>query len=93
MALTPKEARMARAALHLTVRQVADKVGLAANTVSAFENSGGGYATTVEKLEAFYRTAGIRFPSKDIVDASAAQEQPRPRKPRRPKGRKTAKPE
>ena len=52
---------MARAALGWGVRDLADHAGVAANTVSRFENGSGTTVSTLEQLQAALENAGIEF--------------------------------
>lgn len=59
--ITSEQARMARAALQVGVRQIAALAQVTPNTVSRFENGIDVMAGTVRKLEKVYLDAGIEF--------------------------------
>ncbi|OWJ76983.1 transcriptional regulator [Haematobacter genomosp. 1] len=53
---------MARAALRLGVREVAELSGVSTMTISRFENGqSGGQAETLRKLQAALEAAGVQF--------------------------------
>jgi len=52
---------MARAALSWSVRELAAKAGVAANTVSRFENGSDAYGDTLSKLRRALESGGIIF--------------------------------
>lgn len=53
---------MARAALKLGVRELAELAEIAAMTVTRFENGhGGGHADTLRKIQAAFEKQGIEF--------------------------------
>lgn len=55
------QVRMARAALGWSVRDLASRAGLAANTVSRFENGSDAYGETLTKIQRAFEHAGIIF--------------------------------
>ena len=55
------QVRMARAALGWSVRDLAEHSGLAANTVSRFENGFGAHLATLQQMQAVLVKAGIEF--------------------------------
>ena len=60
--MTPAQLRMARAAVRLGVREVAELAGVAPYTISRFETEQGGLRLdTSEKLKAALVGLGIRF--------------------------------
>ena len=60
--MTPAQLRMARAAVRLGVREVAELAGVAPYTISRFETEQGGLRLdTAEKLKAAFSGLGIRF--------------------------------
>lgn len=64
--MTPAQLRMARAAVRLGVREVAEMAGVAPYTVSRFETEQGGLRhDTATKLEAAFAKLGVKF----ITDA------------------------
>ncbi|ARC87900.1 helix-turn-helix domain-containing protein [Rhodovulum sp. MB263] len=53
---------MARAALRLGVREVAELSGVSTMTISRFENGqSGGQAETLRKLQSAFEAAGVEF--------------------------------
>lgn len=52
---------MARAALGWGVRDLAEKAGTTANTVSRFENGADAMGGTLSKIEAALEAAGVEF--------------------------------
>lgn len=61
------QARMARAGLKLTVRDVAEETGLDKNTVSSFENARGAHTTTAQRLKEYFESKGARFTADTCV--------------------------
>jgi transcriptional regulator with XRE-family HTH domain len=59
--ITPLQIRMARAALGWGVRDLADRAGLAPNTVSRFENGAGSRVDTLAQMQEVLERAGIIF--------------------------------
>lgn len=60
--LTPAQCRMARAALEIGVRDLANLAGVSAMTVTRFENGhSGGYPSTLEKIRRALEKAGVIF--------------------------------
>ena len=55
------QVRMARAALGWSVRDLASRAGLAANTVSRYENGTDAYGETLTKIQRALEDAGIIF--------------------------------
>ncbi len=55
------QVRMARAALGWSVRELASRAGLAANTVSRYENGTDAYGETLTKIQRALEDAGIIF--------------------------------
>jgi len=56
---------MARAALGRSVRDLASRAGLAANTVSRYENGTDAYVETLTKIQRALEDAGIIFIDKN----------------------------
>ncbi len=52
---------MARAALGWNVKVLAEQVGVAANTISRFENGSDTYGETLRKIRRVFEDAGIIF--------------------------------
>ena len=60
--MTPKQCRMARAALDWTVRELAERANVMPNTVSNFEKERGVQVNTVKALEkALLESGQVRF--------------------------------
>ena len=59
--ITRVQIRMARAALGWGVRDLASKAGLAANTVSRYENGADAYGETLTKVQRALEQEGIIF--------------------------------
>jgi transcriptional regulator with XRE-family HTH domain len=59
--LTPSQIRMARAALGWGVRDLAKRAGVAANTVSRFENGSGAMVDTLARIQGALERAGVVF--------------------------------
>jgi transcriptional regulator with XRE-family HTH domain len=59
--VTREQVRMARAALGWTVRDLATKAGLSANTVSRYENGTDALGDTLARLRRTFEAAGITF--------------------------------
>jgi transcriptional regulator with XRE-family HTH domain len=65
--ITPLQVRMARAALGWGVRNLAEKAGLAPNTVSRFENGAGARVETLAQIERALQAEGIVFVPADAT--------------------------
>lgn len=63
--LTREQLRMARAALNWSVRDLAVRAGVAANTVSRYENGSDAYGETLLKLQRTLEAAGLVFLNDD----------------------------
>jgi transcriptional regulator with XRE-family HTH domain len=59
--ITPSQVRMARAALRWGVRELAEKAGVAPNTVSRFENDFGAMVETLARIQDALESAGVVF--------------------------------
>jgi transcriptional regulator with XRE-family HTH domain len=59
--ITRTQVRMARAALGWGVRDLADRAGVAPNTVSRFENGLGTNVATLKQIQSALEEAGIIF--------------------------------
>lgn len=59
--MTPTQSRMARAALGLSIADLAAAAGVRAMTVSGFERGGNCYASTVGKLRGALEDRGVVF--------------------------------
>ena len=56
-----EQVRMARAALGWNVKELASRVGVAANTVSRFENGSDALGETLRRIRRVFEEAGINF--------------------------------
>ena len=74
--------RMARAAIRWSVRELAKKAGVAANTVTRIENGANSKQSTMDKLQQILEAAGVEFTNGDqpglrvTRTAAARPEQP-----------------
>ncbi|WP_425373511.1 helix-turn-helix domain-containing protein [Mesorhizobium hawassense] len=59
--MTPVQMRMARAALGWGVRDLAEKAGVTANTVTRIENGSDAKQSTVAALRTALEAAGVEF--------------------------------
>jgi len=59
--VTREQLRMARAALNWGVRDLAAKAGVAANTISRYENGSDAYGDTLTKLRRALEAGGVIF--------------------------------
>jgi transcriptional regulator with XRE-family HTH domain len=59
--MTPVQMRMARAALSWGVRELAEKAGVTANTVTRIENGSDAKQSTIATLRAALESAGVEF--------------------------------
>ena len=59
--LTREQLKMARAALGWSVRELARKAGVAANTVSRYENGSDAYGETLKSLRRALEAGGVIF--------------------------------
>jgi transcriptional regulator with XRE-family HTH domain len=66
--ITRSQVRMARAALGWSVRDLGKHAGIAANTVSRFENGMGTNLTTLKQIQWALEEAEIIFIGEDSVD-------------------------
>jgi transcriptional regulator with XRE-family HTH domain len=65
--ISRSQVRMARAALGWGVRDLGKRAGIAANTVSRFENGMGTNLTTLRQIQAALEKAGVIFIPADSV--------------------------
>ena len=64
--ITPEQCRMARAALQMTVRQLAERAGVSASLISRFEHDRVPRQTDrLERIQIAFEARGIRFTSDD----------------------------
>jgi len=64
--ISPAQIRMARAALGISVRALAEQAGVADSTIHRFEASKGGMQTgTLDRLQAALEAGGVIFLSAD----------------------------
>lgn len=59
--MKPIQLRMARAAAGWGVRELAEKAGVTANTVTRIENGADAKQSTIERLQQALESAGIEF--------------------------------
>ena len=59
--MTPVQMKMARVALGWGVRDLAEKAGITANTVTRIENGADAKQSTITAIRAALETAGIQF--------------------------------
>ena len=59
--VTREQVRMARAALGWTVRDLAKKAGISANTVSRYENGTDALGDTLARIRRTFEAAGVLF--------------------------------
>ena len=59
--MTPVQLRMARAAVGWSVRELAQKAGVAANTVTRVENGSDAKKSTMDALQKALERAGVEF--------------------------------
>jgi len=67
--ITPKQFRMARSALYMTTRKLADELGISAMAVSRFERGDERVISveTARKAEEFFRSRSVFFGPKDGI--------------------------
>ena len=56
-----EQVRMARAALGWNIKELSSRVGVAANTISRFENGSDALGETLRKIRRVFEEAGITF--------------------------------
>jgi transcriptional regulator with XRE-family HTH domain len=61
MTISPAQCRMARAALHLGVREVAQLAKVSPNTISRLERGEKLFESTLRDLQEAFEAAGIEF--------------------------------
>jgi transcriptional regulator with XRE-family HTH domain len=66
--ITPLQVRMARAALGWGVRDLGKRAGVAANTVSRYENGLGTTVKTLEQIRATLEEGGVIFIPADATE-------------------------
>jgi transcriptional regulator with XRE-family HTH domain len=59
--MNPAQMRMARAALGWGVRELAEKAGITANTVTRIENGADAKQSTIDAMRSAFESAGIQF--------------------------------
>lgn len=59
--MNPAQMRMARAALGWGVRDLAEKAGITANTVTRIENGADAKQSTIDAMRSAFEAAGIEF--------------------------------
>src|SRR5689334_3371870 len=65
--LSREQVRAARAVLGWRASDLAEKIGVATNTISRFENGAGAFAETLDKIEAAFQSAGIEFIGRNCI--------------------------
>ena len=65
--IAPSQVRMARAALGWGVRDLGKRAGVAANTVSRYENGLGTTVKTLEKIQTALESGGVIFVPSDAT--------------------------
>ena len=79
--ITRTQVRMARAALGWGVRELADKTGLAPNTVSRYENGTDSRVETLRLIQEALEKAGVLFvPADEAAGPGVRLREPRPRR-------------
>ena len=68
--LTATQCRMARGALNWLVKDVADRTGLSANTVSRFEGGAKANVTTQKLIREAFEKEGVRFTERGVEPPS-----------------------
>ena len=61
----PSQLRMARAAVRWGVRELAEKAGVTANTVTQIENGADAKQSTMDRLQRALEAAGVEFTNGD----------------------------
>jgi len=71
-AMTPLQARLARVALSLSLRDLADETGLSRNTITRFElGRGGVHAANLARLRDVFEQRGVVFlPADEVGEAT-----------------------
>lgn len=59
--MNAEQLRMARAALKISVRKLAEISGITANTISRIENTGDARVSTINALRSALENAGVEF--------------------------------
>ena len=66
--ITPEQCRMARAALQMTVRQLAERTGVSPSLITRFENDRLPHETdTLSRLRIAFEARGIEFILDDVL--------------------------
>jgi predicted transcriptional regulator len=63
--MTPVQIRMARAALGFGVRDLAEKAGVTANTITRIENGADAKQSTIDAIRTALERAGVEFLDED----------------------------
>lgn len=72
--IIPAQIRMARAALGISVRELAKKAGVADSTILRFETGKGGMqASTLDKIQSTFEREGLVFLSTDEAGGSGVR--------------------
>jgi hypothetical protein len=72
MIITPRQCRMARAGLGLTLGELARISRVSVNTLRRFEDEGGVTTRTIAKVQAALLQAGVTFAVSDTVSLPEA---------------------
>lgn len=74
--ITARQCKMARGALDLSLRQVAEEVGVNINTIIRFEAGGDPRSSIRDKIERVFTNAGIVFHAdgRTVTDAREAEQ-------------------
>lgn len=72
--ITPSQIRMARAALNISVRVLAERTGVADSTIHRFETNRGGMQTgTLDKLQSCLEAEGVLFIHADTTGGAGVR--------------------
>ena len=63
--ISSAQVRMARAALRWSVRELAERAGITANTVSRYENGADALGETLTRIERVLEEGGVIFENED----------------------------
>ncbi|WP_392711193.1 transcriptional regulator [Rhizobium ruizarguesonis] len=75
--LTPEANRAARAILKWSVRELAERAGIAFSTVHRFESTGSATDATKEKIKAAYAAHGVEITNGDYTGARLRLQKPK----------------
>ena len=78
--ITKDQARMGRAAIDWTVRDLAKRAGLAPNTVNRYERGENSNVSTVQRIQETMEAEGVVFtPATDTLEPGVALKKDRPK--------------